>query len=622
MFVNKLQIRLPRRVTAYFLLFGLAALVWLSVGAVYVAHWVSDSRSASASLRWLGRGSDRIVLSYLRDKELNLQSIVADIRVQSGASYCAIVSPAGKYTAHSNGELTGGDAVGRGGGSTDRWGDVSCVQCVGEDGRLYQEYQCPLTADGTSLGMLRLAIPRPSIGSYLWAGAQFSPLAFFGPACCMVAGAVLLNRMVRPVANIEYQLAQVAMSPSLEGCDLYEVEDVGAAAMGWNRVVQQRQNTPQSETLRQRIRQSLETGRQSHLDAVLNSIPEGVATTDAEGRLTYTNVPIVAILGLKDVITASTADDGANSDATEVPPRITDLLVQRWSLSETDALLAEENRDRPVVIELSSDENGQRRVIRVARHPICIVGSGSKHESHVWTIRDVTQQKLAEEMRDQFVDTATHELRTPLANIKAYAETLALADVIDVEQQKQFLNTINSEATRLARFVDDLLSVSSMELGSLSLNRQTTELTRMLNEVLAKIRPQIDEKKMTLEVVVPDKLPEPKLDKDKIATVLVNLLGNAIKYTPPGGRVTFRVNATDQQLEVSIADTGVGIAPEEISKVFEKFFRSDDPRVQEQTGTGLGLALSHEVVRLHGGRIEVESEINKGSTFTMLLPLT
>ena len=193
------------------------------------------------------------------------------------------------------------------------------------------------------------------------------------------------------------------------------------------------------------------------------------------------------------------------------------------------------------------------------------------------SIRDVTQQKLAEEMRDQFVDTATHELRTPLANIKAYAETLALADVIDVEQQKQFLNTINSEATRLARFVDDLLSVSSMELGSLSLNKQVTDLRRMLNEVLAKIRPQIEEKQLTFEVALPEKMPEPELDKDKIATVLVNLLGNAVKYTPAGGRVTFRVNITDQQIEISVEDTGVGIAADELPKVFDKFFRSQRP---------------------------------------------
>jgi signal transduction histidine kinase len=160
-----------------------------------------------------------------------------------------------------------------------------------------------------------------------------------------------------------------------------------------------------------------------------------------------------------------------------------------------------------------------------------------------------------------------------------------------------------------------------MELGSLSLNKQVTDLTRMLNEVLAKVRPQMEEKRLTFEVGFPEKMPEPELDKDKIAAVLVNLLGNAVKYTPANGRVVFRVNTTDKQIEISIEDTGVGIAPDELPKVFEKFFRSQDPRVQEQTGTGLGLALAHEVVRLHGGKIEIESEINKGSTFTVLLPL-
>jgi two-component system phosphate regulon sensor histidine kinase PhoR len=273
-----------------------------------------------------------------------------------------------------------------------------------------------------------------------------------------------------------------------------------------------------------------------------------------------------------------------------------------------------------VIAELAHDENAQRRIIRVARHPICNAGA-SNNETHVWLVRDITQQKLSEEMRDQFVDTATHELRTPLANIKAYAETLALADVIDVEQQKQFLNTINAEASRLARFVDDLLSVSSMELGSLSLNKQVTELGRMLNEVLTKIRPQVEEKALALEVVLPEKMPEPELDKDKIAAVLVNLLGNAVKYTPEGGRVTFRVNIKDQNIEIGIEDSGVGIAEDEIGKVFDKFFRSNDPRVQAQTGTGLGLALAQEVVRLHGGKITVESELNKGSTFTVTLPM-
>jgi two-component system phosphate regulon sensor histidine kinase PhoR len=431
----------------------------------------------------------------------------------------------------------------------------------------------------------------------------------------MVAGAVLMNRLVRPVADIEQQLYQVAMSPSIESCELHEVQNMGAAAIGWNRVIQKRASAGQEDSLQQRIRKSLEQGRHSRLDAVLNSIPDGVATTDGEGRLTYTNLPMAVLLGLPDAVRGTNdASEGQSA------PIMMEQLTQHWHLSELDPLLSTENQDRAVVTELTHEENGQRRLARVARHPICIVGGG-QHECHVWTIRDVTQQKLAEEMRDQFVDTATHELRTPLANIKAYAETLALADVIDVEQQKQFLNTINSEATRLARFVDDLLSVSSMELGSLSLNKQVTDLGRMLNEVLAKIRPQVAEKKLTLDVALPEKMPEPELDKDKIATVLVNLLGNAVKYTPENGRVIFRVNITDKQVEISVEDTGVGIAADELDKVFEKFYRSNDPRVQEQTGTGLGLALSHEVVRLHGGRITVESELNKGSTFTVTLPL-
>jgi signal transduction histidine kinase len=613
MIASTLQVRLPRRVTAYFLLFGLAALVWLSFGAVYVARSVTNSRSEGASLRWLGRGCDRVVLSYLRDKNADLQPIVSDICRQSGASYCVIVSPSGECIAHSNLELAGKPVPERG-GVTEKWAELERIEYRDEQGLLIHEYRAPIHAGETVVGTLRLGIAQPSVWSLVRWGAQYSPLAFLGPACFMAAGAVLISRMVRPVADIEEQLVYVAMSPSVESCELTAVEGTGAAARGWNRVVQRQRGGPSNESLQQRLRQSLAEGRQSRLDAVLNSIPDGVATTNAEGRITYTNLPMATLLGLKDVVGA-----GGGKDRTAEQFAMLELLAKHWKLSETDPLLAAENRDRPVVSELSNEEHGKRRIVRIARHPICIVGS-SQHETHVWTIRDVTQQKLAEEMRDQFVDTATHELRTPLANIKAYAETLALADVIDVEQQKQFLNTINTEATRLARFVDDLLSVSSMELGSLMLNKQTTDLGRMLTEVLGKIRPQIEEKQLELEVALPEKFPEPKLDKDKMATVLVNLLGNAVKYTPSGGRVAFRVNFTDQEIEISVADTGVGIAPHELPKVFDKFFRSDDPRVQEQTGTGLGLALAQEVVRLHGGRLTVESELNKGSTFTVFLP--
>jgi len=613
MFASRLQVYLPRKITAYFLLFGLTAIVWLTIGSIYVAHAVNQSRSESAALRSLGRAANRFVLEYLQNGDDNFQEQVEAISEQDHANYCAVVSRSGTFLAHTQSDLVGQRAPEHS-GTTERWGDVVRVRYVGDRGEIVDEYQAPIEAGGKLVGILRLGILEQSVWGLVLMGAQFAPLAFIGPACCMAVGAVLLNRMVRPVADIEHQLSLVATSPSVEGCQFSSVPATGTAALGWNRVVVHRLDNDAAGGLRQRIQESLQAVRMSRFDAVLNGLPEGVASTNREGKITYTNLPMAAILGMQEPIRSAGVDVPTDN------PKMIDLLSGKWLISDADPLLEENNHDRPVVTELEHAENGRRSIIRVARHPIPSEG-GPTGEAHVWTIRDVTQQKLAEEMRDQFVDTATHELRTPLANIKAYAETLALADLIDVEQQKQFLNTINSEATRLARFVDDLLSVSSMEVGSLSLNRQVTDVQRLLNEVLTKVRAQMEEKQLTFETVLPEKIPEMKIDKDKVATVLVNLIGNAVKYTPPEGRIAFRVSITDQQLQISVEDSGVGISKEELPRVFEKFFRSDDPRVQEQKGTGLGLALAQEVIRLHGGRITAESELNKGSTFQVVLPI-
>jgi signal transduction histidine kinase len=143
----------------------------------------------------------------------------------------------------------------------------------------------------------------------------------------------------------------------------------------------------------------------------------------------------------------------------------------------------------------------------------------------------------------------------------------------------------------------------------------------LLEEVLEKVDPVMQQKSITFTAELPEKMPEVRLDKDKFIAVLVNLLGNAAKYTPNGGRVTLRVKLDNSLMQVDVEDTGVGIAPEEVSKVFEKFFRSSDPRVQNETGTGLGLSLASEVVRMHGGEITVESVLDQGSTFTITIPV-
>ena len=300
MFVRKLQIRLPRRITAYFLLFGLAALVWLSVGAVYVAHSVTDSRSESASLRSLGRASDRVVLAYLRNKDADLQPLLAEIRAQSGADYCAVVSPTGEYLAHSN---RGADRQDR---STERGGTHRSLGRSRARCSTSMTTACRFTSTARrlksaakSLGTLRLGIAQPSVWSYVRAGLQFAPLAFLGPACCMVAGAVLLNRMVRPVADIEQQLFQVATSPSLESCELREVPGVGAAALGWNRVIQQRFSGRRPTRCNSGSASRSSRAGTAGWTRCSTAFPTASPRPTTTGRLTYTNLPMSVILGLE-----------------------------------------------------------------------------------------------------------------------------------------------------------------------------------------------------------------------------------------------------------------------------------------------------------------------------------
>ena len=274
--------------------------------------------------------------------------------------------------------------------------------------------------------------------------------------------------------------------------------------------------------------------------------------------------------------------------------------------------------ERPAVIEIYHSAELSDGVLRLARMPFQADESGTVHQ--IWSLRDISQLKLVEHTRDQFVDTATHELRTPLANIKACAETLELDDQLDEEIQKQYLNTIGSEATRLARFVDEFLNISRMEGGSVCLNRHPTNVERLIREAVEKTRPQFDQKKIGLELQMPAKMPELSIDKDKISAALVNLLGNAAKYTPEAGKVSLNVELAKSEIRIHVKDTGYGIAPEEVGNVFHRFFRSDDQRVRDTTGTGLGLSFAQEVVQLHGGSITVRSELNKGSQFTMMLP--
>ncbi len=450
--------------------------------------------------------------------------------------------------------------------------------------------------------------PAADVWRIVFSAAEYAPVVLLFPMLLVGIGAVVLRRTVRPVEEIESQLERVAAAGSLSRDDLRPVEGPTPVETGWNRLLESFSNGNQRSSLDQRLNRALEGYRQQKSQQILNSLSDGVAVTDEKQCVTFANKALISVLGMR-----TTAEELCGK-------RMEDCLALETAGEPAGQLLDTKLLGRSVVAEMGRPDGTSQGVLRVARSPLHST-EGNASEGFVWSIRDVTQQKLADQMRDQFVNAATHELRTPMANIKAYAETLALGEVVDVEQQKEFCNIINEEVTRLARFVDDLLHLNRMEVGATSLKQQVTDMERLLREVASKVRPQMEQKKIAFEADLPGKLPELVVDKDKLTVALINLLGNAAKYTPDGGQVRLHVEVAGDTMQIDVEDTGIGISVEEIPKVLDKFFRGSDSRVHNQTGSGLGLSLANEIVRLHGGKLTVHSELNKGSKFTITLPV-
>lgn len=599
---SSMQLGFPRRVVALYLLFCLGSILLLATGGVLAIESLLKSQATGDALSQVGRVAAAAQIDRLTTGGQKLQSIVEKARAEGHLAWCAVIDAEGRFVAHSDPELVGALQV-EPVGSQLRWGEVDGVRYRNEHNRLVSEYRAPLEVDDRPAGALVMAVVVPGWETVVRELAHHAPLAIVAPLALIVVGGWWLRRAARPLGGVEAELARVACLPIDLAPSCRAVPPQSLAAIGWNRLVDHLSSvslpTESSQGETHLARLAVAAGANRSRD-VLESLCEGVAVTDAEGRLDFANRAVAALLGRDELSEGETLSAVLEEVAPEGAAKLGDASSEAELVSE-------------VVLTGAAGE----RTLRLARAPL----AGDAAGGHVWTFRDVTQQKLAEASRDQFIDTATHELRTPLANIKAYAETLAMGELVDVEQQKEFCNTINTEATRLARFVDDLLSISSIEVGTLGVQRQNVDVRRLLEEAADKVRPLMKQKALRFEASLSEKLGEARLDKDKVAGMVVNLLGNAAKYTPTGGSVTLAAVRQDDCLKIEVRDTGVGIAEEEQERVFEKFFRSANPEVRDEVGTGLGLPLAREIARLHRGDLTLVSKLGEGSTFTANLPL-
>ena len=235
--------------------------------------------------------------------------------------------------------------------------------------------------------------------------------------------------------------------------------------------------------------------------------------------------------------------------------------------------------------------------------------------------RQVEALRLSDQVKSDFVSRVSHELRTPLASILGYLEIPSSGEIGDVtELQSEFLDIIDTNSHRLLTLIDDLLTLSGLENGKLAMRFEAFDLGELISSGVQAERPGLTERGLAIDIDLPGAPVQVTADTHRLGQVVDNLLVNAIKFTPDGGRISIRLTEADGLAELVIEDTGIGISEDDLARLFERFFRAGSATEQAIPGTGLGLAISKGIVEAHGGAIAVSSELGYGSTFTVLLP--
>jgi signal transduction histidine kinase len=247
-----------------------------------------------------------------------------------------------------------------------------------------------------------------------------------------------------------------------------------------------------------------------------------------------------------------------------------------------------------------------------------VLGSDGEYLGRVWTLREVTQARQVDRIKDALVATVSHELRTPLTSIIGYLELLGTTNTPLGEEDARYADVVRRNAVRLQHMVEDLLFLARVDGGGLSLELDRADVTELASSAVASARPLAAAKDVGLEFEG-RRSARVLVDAKRISQVFDNLVANAIKFTPPGGSVKVTVTSDDAATVVSVVDTGYGIPATEQSRLFERFFRSS--ATSHLPGTGLGLAIVHAIVESHGGSITCRSEEGEGTTFTLSLPM-
>lgn len=364
------------------------------------------------------------------------------------------------------------------------------------------------------------------------------------------------------------------------------------------------QKTHEQEIAWKKYKKTLMDKKQT--EAVMHSITEGLVVVDSQGKVIMMNPAAEKLLGApkKDKIGKSLLE-GLKEE-------------QLVSLVKTSSGKGEGKE-----IELISKEEETKRVLRASS--AVVEDENGQTVGMVSVLSDITKQKELDRLKSNFVANVSHELRTPLVSIDKSLALLLSGDQGAVSPtQKQLLSIAQRNLKRLSNLINDLLDLSKLEAGRMEIKRESVSIKDVIFETVEGLSTWARSKSIQMSVDVADNLPNVNIDPNRIAQVLNNLIGNAIKFTPANGKITVFAELADNPrcIKISVQDTGIGIPKEDLDKVFDRFYQSGERSLTDISGTGIGLAISKEIVELHGGRIWAESEPEKGARFIFTLPLS
>jgi two-component system phosphate regulon sensor histidine kinase PhoR len=444
----------------------------------------------------------------------------------------------------------------------------------------------PIVSRGEVVGVARAALPLAAVEN-LVAKVTTPVIAALGitAGVALLAAALISRAISRPIQEVTGAARRIARGELSQKISVKTKDEASQLAEAFNQM---------SLSLQKTVAEiSEERGK---LAAILASMADGVIMTDGEGNVLLANPAAEKLFGFKQG---------------KVRGRYFIEAVPDYEVDRILRSCLKTGREQAVQLESGIG----KRFLRVVAVPLIT----DRPAGALVVFQDLTELRSLQTMRRELVGNISHELRTPLTTIKAVIETLKDGAVEDRELTRNFLTSVDSEVDRMTQIVAELTELSRIESGKAELKLERVDLNTLAREAIAQLNPFATRRGVTVSLEPAPKLPPVTADKERVRQVITNLLHNALKFTPPKGKVTVATGLKGDSATLSISDTGIGISGEDLPHVFERFYKADKAR--SGGGTGMGLAIAKHIVQAHGGTIRAQSEPGKGSTFSFSLPV-